>query len=103
MYNDMNSRFLKLAYAMTTALLLAACSQNEVSEQGTILPEVKYPLEIFSVTMSVESSSEPWSANAPQARVTENMDRNSSLWQTNDKIGVHIGDNWTTLLLKEVL
>lgn len=89
----MNSRFLKLAHTMTTALLLAACSQNEFSDgQGEPLPEGKFPLEISSVTMSVESSSEPWSANAPQTRVAENADGNSSVWQNGDKINVQIGN-----------
>lgn len=92
----MNSRFLKLAYAMTTALLLAACSQNEFSDgQGEPLPEGKYPLEISSVSMSVESSSEPWNANAPQTRVAENADGNSSHWTDGDPITVQIGDDQT--------
>lgn len=92
----MNSRFLKLAHTMTTALLLAACSQNEFSDsQGEPLPEGKYPLEISSVTMSVESSSEPWNANAPQTRVAENADGNSSHWTDGDPITVQIGDDQT--------
>lgn len=89
----MNSRFLKLAYAMTTALLLAACSQNEFSDsQGEPLPEGKYPLEISSVSMSVQSSSEPWNANAPQTRVAENADGSGSVWEWNgsEKIGVQL-------------
>ena len=98
MYNDMNSRFLKLAYAMTVALLLAACSQNDFSDgQGEPLPEGRYPLQISSVTMSVQSSSEPWNANAPQTRVAENTtDGNSSLWTNGDQIGVKIGTNTET-------
>lgn len=43
----MNNKFLKLTYTMMAALLLTACSQDEATEQGTILPEGKYLLEIW--------------------------------------------------------
>lgn len=80
-------------------LLAAACSQNDFSgSQGEPLPEGRYPLQISSVTMSVESDSQPWSANAPQTRVAENTDDgNSSHWTDGDQIGVKIGtDNTET-------
>lgn len=85
------NRILRLTLG-ASLLLFAACSQDETTEQGTILPEGKYPLQIGSVTMSVESSERPWGADAPQTRVAENADGNSSTWQNGDKISVQIGD-----------
>lgn len=92
----MNSRFLKIAYTMATALLLAACSQDEMTEQDLGLPEGKYSLEIVSVAMSVESSEQPWEARVPQTRVVENTDGKISHWTDGDKIGVQIGHNTET-------
>lgn len=92
----MNKKILSKLVFGASLLLLAACSQNEFSDgQSEPLPEGKYPLEIASVTMNVTHSEQPWSANAPQTRVTENADGNSSVWQNGDKIGVQIGDNGT--------
>lgn len=78
---------------MITAVWFSACTNDELVDDNT-LPEGKYPLEIASVTMNVESSSEPWGANAPQTRVTESENGNSSVWQWNstEQIGVQIGD-----------
>lgn len=73
-------------------LLLAACTQDEPTGQGNTLPYGEYPLQIASVTMAVESTTEPWSAKAPQTRVTEdNTDGMSSVWEGNERIGVQIG------------
>lgn len=77
-------------------LLLTACTQDEMPDNGNTLPEGVYPLEIASVTMSVESSSKPWSADAPQTRVSENPDRNSSVWDGGEVITVQLGDNENT-------
>lgn len=82
---------LQTAFTLTATLLLAACTQDETIDNNT-LPEGKYPLQIASVTMNVESSQQPWGANAPQTRVVENTDGNSSVWQDGDKIKVQIGD-----------
>lgn len=76
------SRFFT-AIGLITAIWFSACTNDEPMDPNA-LPEGKYPLEIASVTMNVESSSEPWSADAPQTRVAENEDRNSSVWQTGD-------------------
>lgn len=73
-------------------LLFAACTQDELTEQGDTLPEGMYPLQIASVTMEAESSVEPWGAKSPQTRVAESADRNSSVWQDDDKINVQIGN-----------
>lgn len=73
-------------------LLLAACTQDELTDNHDALPPGKYPLEIGSVTISAEVSSQPWGADAPQTRVTESNDRNSSIWQWNgtEQIGVQL-------------
>ncbi len=77
-------------------LLLAACTQDELAEQGDTLPEGMYPLEISSATLSAEVGSQPWGAGAPQTRVSENPDRNSSKWDGGEVITVQLGDNETT-------
>ena len=89
-------RLIKTAYTALAALMLAACASDELAD-GTVqdLPEGKYPLQISSVTMSAESTAEPWGANAPQSRVAENDDRTGSVWQDGDKIKVQIGSGAT--------
>ena len=81
------------AIGLITAVWFSACTNDEPMDSNA-LPEGKYPLEIASVTMSVESSSEPWSADAPQTRVTESENGNSSVWEWDgtERIGVQIGD-----------
>lgn len=76
-------------------LLMGGCTQNDPTDMdGTVqdLPEGMYPLQIASVSLTEESSAEPWGANAPQSRVAENDERTSSVWQDGDKIKVQIGD-----------
>ena len=47
---DMNKdRWKKLMYGLMAALLLSACSQDELAENSTALPEGEYPLQIGSV------------------------------------------------------
>lgn len=76
-------------------LLFAACTQDELTEQAGTLPEGMYPLEISSVTLGAEVSSQPWGADAPQTRVSESEeeDRNSSKWDGGEVITVQLGDN----------
>lgn len=90
----MKCKSIRMACAVAAALLLAACTNDELAEQGTALPYGKYPLEISGVTLDVESSSEPWNAKTPQTRVTENTDGMSSEfeWDGSEKISVRIGD-----------
>ena len=72
-------------------LLFTACTQDELAEQGNTLPEGEYPLQIGSVSITAESSEEPWT------RVAENeTDGMGSHWTDGDKIGVRIGDNEET-------
>lgn len=76
---------------LMAALLLSACSQDELAENSTALPEGEYPLQIGSVTLTAEVSEQPWT------RVSENpTDGMSSVWKDRDKIGVRIGDNEET-------
>lgn len=79
------------AIGLITAVWFSACTNEEPMDPNA-LPEGKYPLEIASVTMSVESSSEPWNAKTPQTRVTENADGMSSVWEWDgtERIGVQL-------------
>ena len=78
------------AICLVAALLLSACSQNELAENSTTLPEGEYPLQIGSVSLTAEVSEQPWT------RVAESTDGMSSVWKDGDKIGVRIGDNEET-------
>ena len=72
--------------------MLTACTQDDLAEQAGILPEGKYPLQIGSVSITADVDQQPWSAGAPQTRVRENDDRNSSRWDWwgREVIGVQI-------------
>ena len=70
--------------------LFAACTQDELAEQGNTLPEGEYPLQIGSVSITAEASEEPWT------RVTEKPDGSGSVFQGGERIGVRIGDNEET-------
>ena len=73
------------------AILLAACTQDELAEQGNTLPDGEYPLQIGRVSITAESSEEPWT------RVAENeTDGMGSHWTGGERIGVRIGDNEET-------
>ena len=73
------------------AILFTACTQDELAEQGTALPDGEYPLQIGSVSITAESSEEPWT------RVAENeTDGMGSHWTGGERIGVRIGDNEET-------
>lgn len=91
----MNTNILIKVYG-SVLMLLAACTNEEPMGDGNTLPEGVYPLEIASVTMSVESSSDPWSADTPQTRVSESDDRTSSHWDKDDIIHVKLGNQETT-------
>lgn len=88
----MNKKMMNKWIFGVALLLLAACTQDELTDNHDALPPGKYPLEIGSVTISAEVSSQPWGADAPQTRVTESNDRNSSIWQWNgtEQIGVQL-------------
>ena len=74
------------------ALLLAtaACTKDELAD-GDRLPEGQYPLEIARITLGVEGGeAQPW--GAPQTRVSEKEDGNSSKFDADDKFAVQIDD-----------
>ena len=73
----MNKKILSRLIFGASLLLLAACTKDEATDPDA-LPEGKYPLQIASVAMSVESSEQPWT------RVSEKTDDNSSVWETGD-------------------
>ena len=98
----MNKRTLLSILPAAALLLLAACTQDEPGGQGNELPYGEYPLQIGGVTLDVESSAEPWSAEGPQTRVTEdNTDGKSSVWEWNgsEMIGVRLGNETATYTL----
>lgn len=65
------------------AILFTACTQDELAEQGNTLPEGEYPLQIGSVSITAESSEEPWT------RVAENeTDGMGSHWTGDEEFYV---------------
>lgn len=92
----MNNKILNKWIFGAALLLFAACTQDELTNGADTLPEGMYPLDISSVTLGAEVSSQPWGANVPQTRVSENTERNSSKWDGGEVITVQLGDNQTT-------
>lgn len=82
--DNMNKKMMNKWIFGAALLLFAACTQDELTDGTDTLPEGKYPLEIASVSMSVEGSEQPWGAKSPQTRVAESTDGNSSVWATGD-------------------
>ncbi|MBM6889262.1 fimbrillin family protein, partial [Bacteroides caecigallinarum] len=63
--------------------LLAACTQDELAEQGNTLPDGEYPLQIGSVIITAEASEEPWT------RIAENeTDGMGSHWTGDEEFYV---------------
>ena len=75
---------------LMAAILFTACTQDELAEQGTALPEGEYPLQIGSVSITAEASEEPWT------RVTEKPDGSGSVWQPDDAITVSLDGETAT-------
>ena len=95
----MSIRYSYPIYFSALLLLLAACTQDELTDD-TRLPEGQYPLQIAAVTLSVEGGeAQPW--GAPQTRVSENGDGTGSVWEWDgsEMIGVQLGDKTTTYTL----
>ena len=77
------------AICLVAALLLSACSQDELAENNTALPEGEYPLQIGSVSLTAEVSEQLWT------RVSENLtDGMSSEFKAGDAIGVSLNGHW---------
>lgn len=75
---------------LMAAILFTACTQDELAEQGTALPDGEYPLQIGSVSITAEASEEPWT------RVTEKPDGSGSVWQPDDAITVSLDGETAT-------
>ena len=60
---------------------LAACTQDELAEQGAALPEGAYPITFSAVQVA---------GTETQTRVSENADGTGSLWTQGDKIEIDI-------------
>ena len=80
----------KLMYGLVAALLLSACSQDELAENNTTLPEGEYPLQIGSVSLTAEVNEQPWT------RVSESTDGMSSEFKAGDAIGVSLNGETAT-------
>ena len=79
-----------LLAAAALLLATAACTKDELAD-GDRLPEGQYPLEIARITLGVEGGeAQPW--GAPQTRVSEKEDGNSSKFDADDKFAVQIDD-----------
>lgn len=87
---DMKNNRLFTTICLMGAILLAACSQDELAEQGNTLPDGEYPLQIGSVSITAEASEEPWT------RVSEKPDGSGSVFQDEDRIGVLIAGSEET-------
>ena len=60
-----------ILFLVLAAFTLAACTQDELAEQGTALPEGVYPITIASVQVAEA---------LPQTRITETSDGMGSTW-----------------------
>lgn len=82
MTEDMKENRLFTTICLMAAILFTACTQDELAERGNTLPDGEYPLQIGRVSITAESSEEPWT------RVSESTDGKSSVWETNDEFYV---------------
>lgn len=87
---DMKNNRLFTTICLMAAILFTACTQDELAEQGTALPDGEYPLQIGSVSITAEASEEPWT------RVTEKPDGSGSVWQPDDAITVSLDGETAT-------
>ena len=87
---DMKNNRLFTTICLMAAILFTACTQDELVEQGNTLPDGEYPLQIGSVSITAESSEEPWT------RVTEKPDGSGSVWQPDDAITVSLDGETAT-------
>ncbi len=87
---DMKNNRLFTTICLMAAALLAACTQDELAEQGNTLPDGEYPLQIGRVSITAEASEEPWT------RVTEKPDGSGSVWQPDDAITVSLDGETAT-------
>lgn len=67
------------------AFTFASCTQDELAEQGTALPEGKYPITFSAVQVA---------GAEPQPRVSENADGTGSVWTEGDKMEIHFNEEF---------
>lgn len=82
---------LRSACAMVVSLLFASCSQEELAEQSTVLPDGQYPMTFAAVQTTPQS-------DVLQTRVSENNPTDSR-WDGGEKIKVTVrgtGNNMET-------
>ena len=80
---DMKNNRLFTTICLMAAILFTACTQDELAEQGNTLPDGEYPLQIGRVSITAESSEEPWT------RVAENeTDGMGSHWTGDEEFYV---------------
>ncbi|EIY66571.1 Fimbrillin-like protein [Bacteroides ovatus CL03T12C18] len=72
----------KFALWVIAALTLASCSQDELAEQGTSLPDGMYPMTFTAVQAMPEST--------PQTRVSESANGVNSKWDGGEVIKVTV-------------
>ena len=90
----MSIRYSYHIYFSALLLLLAACTQDELTDD-TRLPEGQYPLEIARITLGVEGGeAQPW--GTPATRVSETADGTGSVFDTGDPFAVQIDDGTET-------
>ena len=70
----------KFSLWIITALAFASCSQEELAEQGTPLPDGMYPMTFTAMQVAPE--------NMPQTRVSDS--ENTSSWSVGDQIHVTV-------------
>ena len=74
-----------LSVCVLAAFALAACTQDELAEQGAALPEGAYPITFSAVRVA---------GAEPQTRVSENADGTGSLWTHGDKIEIEFSESF---------
>ena len=74
-----------LSVCVLAAFAFASCTQDELAEQGTALPEGAYPIT-FSAVQVAEAE--------PQTRVSENADGTGSVWTEGDKMEIHFNEEF---------
>lgn len=72
------------AICLVAVGLITACSQEELMD-GEGLPEGQFPVEIASVSISGESSTQPWGAHSPQTRMYDSADGKESYWYNHEQ------------------
>lgn len=85
----MTIKYFQTTIFMAALLLFAACTDDELITDSNTTPEGTYSLEITSVAMVGDFSSQPWDVQSPQTRVSEyEYNKEYDVWETGDLIYV---------------